>query len=158
MLKLAWGVLMTIFLDAWPPFSEYYMVNLLTKNNLLSWRILLVLRLSWIFFLLPDLQDQSRLQRWVKRGPRGVSPKFPKVREAIAGILEGMGWQVGFLQEFSVIMIVIWKVIIISKVEDQQFTAISPFGDEVRLPFFRNVVKGEAQKNKNCHNNSAISL
>ena len=96
--------------------------------------MLLVLRLSWIFFLLPDLQDQSRLQRWVKRGPRGVSPKFPKVREAIAGILEGMGWQVGFFQEFSVIMIVIWKVIIISKVEDQQFTAISPFGEEVRLP------------------------
>ena len=46
--------------------------------------------------MLPDLQDQSRLQRWVKRGPRGVSPKFPKVREAIAGILEEMGWQVGF--------------------------------------------------------------
>lgn len=152
MLKLAWGVLMTIFLDAWPPLSEYYMVNLLTKNNLLSWRILLVLRLSWIFFLLPDLQDQSRLQRWVKRGPRGVSPKFPKVREAIAGILEGMGWQVGFFQEFSVIMIVIWKVIIISKVEDQQFTAISPFGEEV------NLVKGDVQQNKNCHNNSAISL
>ena len=117
--------------------------------------MLLVLRLSWIFFLLPDLQDQSRLQRWVKRGPRGVSPKFPKVREAIAGILEEMGWQVDFLQEFLVI--VIWKVIIISKVEDQQFTAISPFGEEVRLPFFRNVVKGDVQK-KNCHNNSAISL
>ena len=119
--------------------------------------MLLVLRLSWIFFLLPDLQDQSRLQRWVKRGPRGVSPKFPKVREAIAGILEGMGWQVGFLQEFSVIMIVIWKVIIISKVEDQQFTAISPFGEEVRLLLFRNVVEGDVEK-KNCHNNSAISL
>ena len=96
MLMVQQMLMMTIFLDAWPPLSEYYMVNLLTKNNLLSWRMLLVLRLSWIFFLLPDLQDQSRLQRWVKRGPRGVSPKFPKVREAIAGILEGMGWQVGF--------------------------------------------------------------
>ena len=92
-----------------------------------------------------------------EEGSKGVSPKFPKVREAIAGVLEGMGWQVGFLQEFSVIMIVIWKVIIISKVEDQQFTAISPFGEEVRLPFFRNVVKGDVQK-KNCHNNSATSL
>ena len=52
--------LLLVFLHFFPfnKFLKWYKV--------VSWRMLLALRRSLISSLLPDLQDQSRLQRWVK--------------------------------------------------------------------------------------------